>query len=164
MLITMGGHHTKYPTEIPGEIRHGQSARLFSNAGGGSGNYKYSWTCIPPGTPPWFQCPENPIRANDTSSIIDVVITSINNHDMSLFKIYPNPVKDCFTVEFADFTRGDFIMKIFSADGKLERVLNFNSNGYPNEQKVDVSDLTAGIYFLLIIDKFGTYVQKLVKI
>ena len=333
VLVTiMGGPLTLNPMEIPGEICSGDSAQLFSNAGGGSGNYSYSWTCIPPGNPPWSSTLANPMVApdsstlyqlivsdglndvsgninlavrdlptavisggdticddgsmadiqidltgippwnftytnglitwciynqvsspystvtgypgnysvisvedsyctghatgsaevivlqgistpfisleintlissesignqwylnmnsipgangqiyyatqsglyfvicsnpgctSDTSNIIDVIITSIKNRDMNLFTIYPNPVKDYFMVRFADFAKGDFTLKICSVEGKPERVLKMNSNGYQNEYRVDVGDLTAGAYFLLINDKFGTYVQKL---
>lgn len=82
---------------------------------------------------------------------------------MSLFNIYPNPVQDYLTVKFADFAKGDFTLMICSALGKPERIWNMNINGSELEQKVEVADLPAGIHFLLLDDRFGTYVHKLVK-
>jgi hypothetical protein len=334
MVTTMGGPLTSNPTEIPGEICSGQSARLFSNAGGGSGNYTFSWTCIPPGNPPWSSDLANPIVSpdtatlyhsivsdennvvsgniqlgvhflptgvisggdticadgsqagiqidftgtppwnciysngltswsicnqasspfitetdqggnysifsiedshcsgqasgtaeivilpgfsvpvisfeintlvsseplgnqwyfnmnaipgangqmyfptqsgsyfvicsnsgcfSDTSNIIDVIINNINQIEMNLFTIYPNPVEDYFMLKFADFAKGDFTLMICSVIGKPERVLNLNINGHGHEQKVEVADLPTGVHFLLIDDRYGTYVQKLVK-
>ena len=334
MVTTMGGPLTSNPTEIPGEICPGQTARLFSNAGGGSGIYTYSWTCIPPGNPPWSSDLVNPIVAPDTSTsyqvvvsdgsnqvtattnlplrilptatisggdticdngstafiqidltgtppwnfiysnglttwmingqssspysiltgyegdysvisvddsycngqtsgtaevvvlptiptpvisqefnilisnepegnqwylnstaipgangqifvpeqsgsyfvicsspgctsdpsnIIEVIINNINQIKMNLFSIYPNPVKDYFTLKFADYAKGDFTLMICSMVGTPEQVLNLNVNGHVHEQKVEVADLPTGVHFLLVDDKYGTYVQKLVK-
>jgi hypothetical protein len=247
VVTTVGGPLSSNPTVIPGEICPGLSARLFSNAGGGSGNYKFSWTCIPPGNPPWSSILENPMVSpdtstlyhlvvsdsnstvsgdatlvvlpgpptpviskdtntlissetvgnqwyrnmivipgatgkvyfatqsgtyfvicsnsgcsSDTSNFINVVITSINDHEMNLFTIYPNPVKDNFTVRFADYAKGEYTLMICSVVGKQERVLNFNINGGEHEHEVEVGDLAAGIHFVLIDDKYSTYVQKLV--
>jgi hypothetical protein len=74
MVTTRGGPLTSNPTEIPGEICSGQSVRLFSNAGGGSGNYRNSWTCIPPGNPPWISDLANPFIAPDNSTSYQVVL------------------------------------------------------------------------------------------
>jgi hypothetical protein len=82
---------------------------------------------------------------------------------MKLFSIYPNPIQDYFTVKFADFAKGDFTLMICSALGKPERVLNVNIKGNELEQKVEVADLPSGVHFLLLDDRFGTYVQKMVK-
>jgi hypothetical protein len=81
---------------------------------------------------------------------------------MNLFTIYPNPVKDYFMLKFDDFVTGNFILTICSDKGKQERVMNLNSNSETHDQKVDVGDLDAGVHFLLMTDKYGTCVQKLV--
>ena len=49
------------PTALPDVICAGDTATLFANASGGSGNYTYSWTCFPPGDTIWSSNIENPV-------------------------------------------------------------------------------------------------------
>jgi hypothetical protein len=93
----------------------------------------------------------------------EVIINNQNHNEMNLFTIYPNPIRDYFTMKFADFAKGDFTLMICTDRGKPERVLDMNINRNELEQKVEVADLPAGVHFLLLADRFGTYVQKMVK-
>jgi hypothetical protein len=69
VVVTItGGPLTLNPIAIPGEICAGQTSQLFSNAGGGSGNYTYQWTSNPPGTPPWNSNLEDPQVSPDVST------------------------------------------------------------------------------------------------
>jgi hypothetical protein len=69
-----GGPLSTNPTVIPGEVCMGAGAQLYANAGGGSGIYTYSWTCTPPGTPPWTSNLENPVVTPDTTTQYNVTV------------------------------------------------------------------------------------------
>lgn len=62
-----GGLLSVNPTAVPNSICRGETSQLYANAGGGSGNYTYSWTCTPPGSPPWTSNIANPLVSPDSS-------------------------------------------------------------------------------------------------
>lgn len=65
--------------------------------------------------------------------------------------IYPNPVIDCFTIpNISDLSR----VQIYDLTGRA--VLNLSYRNYTND-KIDVSDLTSGLYFGKIILKNSKY-------
>lgn len=64
-----GGPLSVNPVALPSLICQGESAQLYSNAGGGSGNYTYQWTCEPPGSPPWSSGEANPLVTPDSSKL-----------------------------------------------------------------------------------------------
>jgi hypothetical protein len=69
VVVTItGGPLSINPVAIPPSICRGESAQLYSNAGGGSGNYTYQWSSSPPGSPPWSSTQANPLVSPDTST------------------------------------------------------------------------------------------------
>lgn len=69
VVVTItGGPLTTSPTATPSVLCTGSSCQLTANAGGGSGNYSYSWTCNPPGTPPWSSFQANPVVFPEVST------------------------------------------------------------------------------------------------
>jgi hypothetical protein len=69
-----GGPLSVNPVAIPTSICQGESSQLFSNAGGGSGNYAYQWSSDPPGSPPWSSTLANPIVSPDSSRHYTLVV------------------------------------------------------------------------------------------
>jgi len=67
VVTIVGGPLGVNPMVIPGSICQGESAQLYANAGGGSGNYTYQWTCIPADDPPWTSTLPNPVVSPDSS-------------------------------------------------------------------------------------------------
>jgi hypothetical protein len=68
VIVTItGGPLSVNPVAVPGEICNGEFSQLYSNAGGGSENYSYQWTSIPPGSPPWSSTLANPVVSPDSS-------------------------------------------------------------------------------------------------
>jgi hypothetical protein len=61
VVTIVGGPLGVNPLAVPANICQGESAQLYANAGGGSGNYTYQWTCIPVDDPPWSSTLPNPV-------------------------------------------------------------------------------------------------------
>ena len=75
MVTITGGPLSINPIAVPSAICQGESAQLFSNAGGGSGNYSYMWTANPPGSPPWSSTLANPVVSPESSTIYELMLT-----------------------------------------------------------------------------------------
>ncbi|MCX6267840.1 MAG: T9SS type A sorting domain-containing protein [Bacteroidetes bacterium] len=69
IVAVSGGPLNLNPVAIPNPICRGTSSQLFANPGGGSGNYIYTWTCNPPGSPPWTSNQANPVVTPDASGL-----------------------------------------------------------------------------------------------
>jgi hypothetical protein len=92
-VAVTGGALSVNPVAIPSGACSGSSVRLFANAGGGNGIYFYSWTCIPPGNPPWASTMANPEVVPDTSTqyliTVDDGIIAVNS--FVNVTVYPLP-------------------------------------------------------------------------
>ncbi len=78
--------------------------------------------------------------------------TGIEDINSSTFKLYPNPVKDGFTIETSE--RG--ILEIYNLSGSKLLALPVTSD----KQFIDVSHLQSGIYFAKINGKTIKFVKK----
>ncbi len=93
----------------------------------------------------------------------DIVITSTNELEKTLvnaIKIYPNPLQDRLTLEFstADFSFTE--IHIFNTLGTSV----YRQTNASNIREIDTSQLSPGIYFMLLKDKSGVrYTQRLTK-
>ncbi len=75
-IVTItGGPLTATPVADPGMICRGTPSQLYANAGGGSGNYSYSWSCTPPGTPPWSSFQANPVVFPDSTKVYHLTLS-----------------------------------------------------------------------------------------
>jgi hypothetical protein len=68
IVTVTGGPLNNNPVAVPSSICHGENAQLFANTGGGSGSYTCSWTCTPPGSPPWTSNQPNPVVVPDSTT------------------------------------------------------------------------------------------------
>jgi hypothetical protein len=69
VVVTItGGPLNVSPVALPDVICQGETSQLYSNAGGGSGDYTYEWTSDPPGSPPWSSNLPNPAVSPETST------------------------------------------------------------------------------------------------
>jgi len=75
VVTVTGGPLNVSPLAIPSSVCAGSSVQLYANAGGGSGNYTYNWSCIPAGIPPWTSAIANPLVDPDSSKQYLVTVT-----------------------------------------------------------------------------------------
>ena len=89
--------------------------------------------------------------------VIDAPMTTLGVNDFELEKIvfYPNPASDFFNIQSQQEIK---TITIFDATGK--RVANFENQ----KEKVDISNLKSGIYFVEIVTSENkTFTEKIVK-
>jgi len=95
------------------------------------------------------------ISGHSNVGVFDAPIICITNINENLvenenIKFYPNPAHDFTTLKTN--TTGKYNIKIIDATGKLVKYIeNLNSN----EEKINISELEKGIYFVKIIDDKG---------
>jgi len=71
------------------------------------------------------------------------------------FRIYPNPAEDYFIVDFSNQQMADF--KVFTGSGELVQ-----TGVLEKGQRIDISDLAQGIYFIRVLLSDKWYSQKLI--
>jgi hypothetical protein len=93
-----------------------------------------------------FSCADF-VGINEDTNVADIII-------------YPNPVNDQLNIELNDKALGDFYLKIYSVDGKLLMVREYQSL---QEEKIsiDFSTFIPGIYFLYL---HGTHNSSCFKV
>lgn len=74
------------------------------------------------------------------------IVNSISEAGEDVFNVYPIPADDQLFIEDIEVS----LLEIYSASGKLEKQLNGNV-----ESPINVSDLTKGLYILIIEDTKG---------
>ena len=78
------------------------------------------------------------------------------------FGIYPNPVNEELTIthQSAQSFEGDIELR--SAEGQLIEIFRDVTFG-ALERKIDMSNLSKGVYFIKVSSEVGTFVEKIVK-
>ncbi|MDD5569610.1 MAG: thiol protease/hemagglutinin PrtT [Bacteroidales bacterium] len=108
-----------------------------------------------------------PYRNNKTADNSVYVVWSYNaNMDIKeksfteniLFNVYPNPATDKITIELPQTSKQSTIA-IYNISGQEIKKLQAVSH----ELRVDVSDLSSGIYFIKIVNENGVSIGKFVK-
>lgn len=75
----------------------------------------------------------------------------------NLLKFYPNPVSNLLTIEKAEEVDVNEI-SLYNTDGKLIRVYNAKDN------KIDLSDIASGIYFMRWSENGTIQQYKIIKL
>jgi hypothetical protein len=97
--------------------------------------------------------PNNSIKAAEYLYYSDLY-NGVSTIDTKTFKIYPNPVKNVIKIESED---QNSFASIYQSDGRLVKKCVVVSGN------IDVSDLTSGIYLLIINSGNQSYKSKFVK-
>lgn len=71
--------------------------------------------------------------------------------------LYPNPVDEKLTIEGLDEVTGLIRIDVISASGKLESTIESLSS------EINVSELTAGVYFISIVHEQGVESLRFIK-
>lgn len=91
-------------------------------------------------------------------TVTDAEETPLANKKERLFELYPNPVKNTLYVRPVKITKDAYI-QILDITGRLQKSLKYNGQ----EQAIDVSELSAGVYIIRVFAKSGKMQLKFVK-
>jgi hypothetical protein len=149
-----GGPLSVNPIADPSSLCRGLSSQLYSNAGGGSGNYSYSWTCTPSGSPPWTSNQANPLVIPDSTRIYHLSVNDGFN------AITGNTQVSVFQLPTATISGGDTLC----GEG-ITTTLTINLTGVPPWNLVYTNGLTTySVYsvsnspYLIETSVPGTYI------
>jgi hypothetical protein len=152
-------------TELSGDFTYGGSDQIFvyikgpTLAQGGGNFYIDDFSLVPQGSPP--------VNFNDISDVVDIgayeysSTLSLDDTNSSIppaIKAYPNPATNQITLS-EEFGKDQIV--IFDLLGKnypIKLITNFNSS-----TRIDISNLSDGLYFLKIINDKSIKSIKFIK-
>jgi PKD repeat protein len=91
-----------------------------------------------------------------TSEPYNYIATKLNNDLSAGYTMYPNPVQDILNVKTGDQKA---ILTIYSIDGRVLSTISLTGN----DNKVSVSNLRPGAYYLRIQSSGNSFVVKMIK-
>ena len=99
---------------------------------------------------------------SEESNHVYILVTSVDQKDVSSFSIYPNPNNGHFTISFSSMTEGSHTLQVFNTVGALiykKDKVEVTSNG---EQDFNLGNIPAGIYTLVLKGEKGRMIRKMV--
>lgn len=94
------------------------------------------------------------VTPGDTTDTPGTAIFSIDN--LPVFSVQPNPATDMLSI--VPLSSSEYALRLYDMNGKLVREMT----GLQNETRLNVSDLTKGVYFLQVKQGANVKTQKVV--
>ncbi len=85
---------------------------------------------------------------SDKTVLTDCTALSLNDFDVPLISIYPNPSSDYINIEYNE----NFIAEIFDINGKLISV--------EENTIIDISNLNPNVYYILLRNEDNKLIRK----
>jgi len=140
---------------ICGNVNLGTTTAATVQVGSG---IKYSSTCTVTASA------ETNIVTASLSSLTDSAATLNANARGNAFALYPNPVRDQFTLEINNSYTGTMVVQVIDPTGATKRSYNFNKDQSLIQKSISISDLTTGIYFIHVQIGNWTETKKVMKL
>jgi hypothetical protein len=81
----------------------------------------------------------------------------------SSLKVYPNPANNHFYIHYRPSTENTSNAGLYSNTGTFMKEISFNEGGtWSKTAKVNIEDLSAGVYFIRIVEDQKHLIQKIV--
>jgi len=147
-----------------------QSSELVVNVSGGAAPYGYFWSTGESGsqiTPTvnglyWIVVSDQDYCYSDTVYYtVDWIKTSVEEIGVDYLRIYPNPSKDIFNIEFTSLRSQDVIVRVYNVIG--EQVLEYNIQNIKGKhiKSFNLNQYNRGIYLLDIATNKGIIHRKI---
>jgi endoglucanase len=113
----------------------------------------------------WFQF----VKAKDPASVTPAVAsTSARTADDSAFAantlLWPNPVRDVFTIRMNDGLAGKMVVQVVDGSGVVRLEMNNEKTSGVNEITIPAGGLLPGVYFVRIMVGDQLQVRKVLKL
>jgi hypothetical protein len=99
---------------------------------------------------------------SEVSTFTTFSYSSVNDNAEKFFQIYPNPVNDVVNI-IGDFEGYNIRIKLFDNLNRKISIYDDNSISQKNEINLDVSDLSSGLYLLVVEYDHQSYVRMFIK-
>ena len=93
------------------------------------------------------------IYVNDDSNVS--VVEQASAH----FRIYPNPVSNILRVDAKSNITDVSEIKIYDIQGKIVKTQKYSNE---TDNSIDVSDITSGVYYLIIVTQEKSLIEKII--
>ena len=89
----------------------------------------------------------------------------LKRNDKFLMSVNPNPVKDLANIQISSESTGDYTLELYNMLGKQIIRKNISINSATSNFTINLSNLNAGVYQILIVDKSGNKIanQSIIK-
>jgi len=85
--------------------------------------------------------------------------SDVNDSLGKTIKIYPNPAANELFIEFRALNEESVNISLFNINGQIVRNVDLK-DGYSKNQKLDLNDLSEGIYLLRMLDTEGALIES----
>ena len=93
----------------------------------------------------------------------NVVSVNFSTKENTL-KLYPNPVKNTFSISFSAKQEGTFSAKIINEKGTIVKEISLNATVGQNNHLINISDLSAGSYTIIVKNLWQSMSSKFEKL
>lgn len=110
----------------------------------------------------WFPMHPSEVKAAFSAHVYNPLVSNVKKirSDLSL-TLYPNPTKDLLTATVKMENPSNLSYKIMDVQGRSLQNIKLSSNGSgKNNFEIDTSDLSQGVYILLINDENGNTINR----
>lgn len=97
---------------------------------------------------------------DDLELIYDESTNGITENKTDLFRVYPNPIDSEFNLEISQQIEKDSHLRIVNS----ANVLVYEQYHLSNKNTINLSNLTSGVYFIILTNKDVVYNYKLIKL
>jgi hypothetical protein len=170
--LTLNNYITVYPQPSPqGIVQSGDT--LFANQGSTTYQWYYNGNSIVGATNYFYvaiQSGDYNVVVMDENgceveAVINDVIASVGSRDRQLIYLYPNPVRNEFTIHDSRFTirTAEKLISIYNVMGEKILAIYLETSGQKSETTVEVIGLAKGIYWVEIVSGDKIFRTKFVK-
>ena len=110
----------------------------------------------------WLPAPPEELRTSYSLHLFDPVAT--NTEDVvktTMFNVFPNPSEGIFNVEYFDSKNDEKTLEVYSSTGQLINTITLDGDFISTQ--LDLSSVSDGVYFCLIISEAGVQSRKIIK-